>query len=120
MASGLQNPDGSERVSLTDGGGNSIAMLGERASATGTVTTVASSASNVTILAANTSRIHATVFNASTAILYLNVSATAATTAIYTVQIAPNGYYEVPNDYQGQLSGIWASANGQANVTEMT
>lgn len=91
----------------------------ESGAATGTQTSVASSASNVTILASNTSRKGATIYNDSTAILYIRFAAT-ATTSNYTVQIPSGGYYEVPFRYTGIIDGIWSAANGNARVTELT
>jgi hypothetical protein len=88
-------------------------------SSTGTTTSVASSASNVTLLASNTNRLGATVYNESTQVLYLKLGATASATS-YTLQVAGGGYYEVPFSYTGQIDGIWASANGNARVTELT
>lgn len=87
-------------------------------SGTATLANVASSATNVTLLAANTARLGATIFNDSTQVLYVKFGATASATS-YTVQIAAGGYYEVPQPvFTGKLDGIWASANGNARVTE--
>jgi hypothetical protein len=88
-------------------------------SGTGTLSNVASSATNVTVLAANTSRLGAIIVNDSTAILYLKMGATASATS-YTAKLQPDDYYEVPFGYTGILDGIWASANGNARVTELT
>lgn len=83
---------------------------------TATLANVASSATNVTLFAAATAN-GRTVFNDSTAVLYLKFGATASTSS-YTVQVASNGYYEFPQPcYSGQVDGIWASANGFARVT---
>ena len=87
---------------------------------TGTGSQVASSASAVTILAANTSRKGATVFNDSTQVLYLILSNTTPTSAVYTVKMAAGSYYEVPAGYNGIIKGIWASANGNAVITELS
>lgn len=89
--------------------------------ATGVQTSVASLASSVSVLASNVARKGATVFNDSTAILYLLLvtGGTASTTA-YTVQLVAGAYYEVPFGYTGALIGIWAAANGNARVTEFT
>lgn len=87
---------------------------------TGTITSVAGSASDGTILASNSSRKGASVFNDSTAILYLALANTTSSTSVYTVQLAPSAYYEVPGNYTGVLKGIWASATGNARVTEWT
>lgn len=84
-------------------------------------TSVASSATAVTILAANANRKGASISNTSTAILYLLLATgTATATTSHTVQLASNTYYEVPFGYTGIITGIWASANGSANVTEFT
>lgn len=84
------------------------------------VTTVASSASSVAIATANTNRRGISVQNTSTAILYLLVGGTAPATATtnHSVQIPSNGYWEAPYGFTGALTGIWASANGSANITE--
>ncbi len=97
----------------------------ETRSSTGTPANVASSNTSVTVLAANANRLGATVTNDSTAILYLLLATSAASTSNYTVQLAGSttggvAYYEVPFNYTGQLTGIWASANGNARVTELT
>lgn len=85
-----------------------------------TLANVASSATSVTLQAANPKRRGWLVFNDSTAILYVKFGATASATS-YVVQIAAGGYYEMPNPiYTGVIDGIWASANGNARVTELT
>lgn len=90
--------------------------------ATATLSNVASSATTVTVLASNANRKGMMVFNDSTSVLYLKFGATASTTS-YTVQIASNGYYEMPASpymYTGICDGIWSSANGNARVTEIS
>lgn len=89
--------------------------------ATSAVTSVASSATTVTILASNSGRKQAAVYNDSTQILYLKLGTTASVTS-YTVQIPANGYYELPGVtvYTGEIDGIWASANGNARITELS
>jgi hypothetical protein len=87
--------------------------------ATTAVTQVASSASNVTLKAANVDRYGLTVHNDSTQVLYLKLGATASSTS-YTVRMIAQSYYEVPYGYTGRVDGIWASANGNAYVTEVT
>ena len=84
-----------------------------------TLTTVPASATSVTVLAANVNRTGASIFNASSKTLFLAAAASATSTA-FTVQIAANGYFEVPFGYTGILSGLWAAANGNAMVTEYT
>jgi hypothetical protein len=80
---------------------------------------VSSSASNTTLLSASAGSINGrTIFNDSTAVLYVKFGVTASATS-YTVQIAAGGYFEFPDPlYTGQVDGIWASANGNARITE--
>lgn len=85
-----------------------------------TLANVASSAANVTVFPAFTGSFlfGRTVFNDSTAVLYLKFGATASATS-YTVQVAAGGYYEFPQSvYAGQVDGIWAAANGNARTTQ--
>lgn len=85
---------------------------------TATLANVNSSATNVTLLSANSTARGRTVYNDSTAVLYLKFGAT-ATSSSYTVQLASGAYYEFPQPcYTGQVDGIWASANGAARTTE--
>lgn len=95
--------------------------------ATGTVTSVAASATSVNLLAAsvyNSSggvRRGVIIFNDSAgtggAILYIKFGTTASTTD-FTVRIAVDNYYEMPLDgYTGRIDGIWASAAGAARIT---
>ena len=87
--------------------------------ATATLSNVSSSASNVTLLASNAARRGATIFNDSTAILYIKFGATASATS-FTVYLTAAQYYEVPYPcYTGIIDGIWASANGSARITEL-
>ncbi len=88
--------------------------------ATGTQTSAASSATDVVILAANANRKGAMVYNDSTQILYLLLANAVSSAAVHTVQIPAGVYYEVPFGYAGVLKGLWAAANGNARVTEVT
>jgi len=102
---------------------NSRVMVAQK-TATATLSNVAGSATSVTLLSANSSRIGATITNDSSAVLYIKFGTTASTTS-YTVVLAgaasaPFSYYEVPAGYTGRIDGIWASAAGNARVTEMT
>lgn len=82
-------------------------------------TSVASSPISVPLLSANLKRRGASICNTSTAILYLKLGGgTASINTLHTVQMAANTYFEVPFGYTGAISGIWASANGSANIAE--
>jgi len=90
--------------------------------ATGTKSNVVSNASSVTILASNTSRKGAMIYNDSTQVLYLDLSGGTASSSSYSVQIPAQGFFELPGPaiYNGLITGIWASANGSAHVTEFS
>jgi hypothetical protein len=83
----------------------------------GTQSSVASSAADVTVLAANADRIRASVYNDSEQILYLLLGAGTSSLTNYTAQVQPQGFFEFA-DYIGVVKGIWAAANGFARVTE--
>lgn len=91
----------------------------ETRSATGTQTSVAGSAVSVTLLASNASRLGASFYNDSSAILYLRCQA-AASTANFTVKLFAEDFYELPFGYTGIVDGIWALAVGNCRVTEHT
>lgn len=96
----------------------------QAAPATGAQTSVASSASDGTILASNVSRKGATIFNDSTALLYLLFASGTSSATNYSVQVPAGTQYTLDlfkgGVYTGVIKGIWASANGNARVTELT
>ncbi len=83
-------------------------------------TSVAGNAGSVTLLAANTARKGATLFNDSTVTCYVLFASSGASTTAYNVQMPANSYYEVPFGYSGAIVGIWASATGSMRVNEVT
>lgn len=89
-------------------------------SSTGTMTSVAASASSVTVLASNAARVGAAIYNDSANILYLALSASTASQTAFSIRIMPNSYYDLPVDYTGQINGIWNGNVGSARVTEFT
>lgn len=94
----------------------------KRASAGATVS-VASSATPVTLLAANTARRGLTVANDSTSILYVLVGAGTVSAALYTYAIPAKATVATTVTiaaYTGIVTGLWATANGAALVTELT
>lgn len=88
-------------------------------SATGTITSVAASATSVTILVSNAGRKGFSLYNDSTSILKIAYAATASATA-FTVSLQPGSYFENSVNYTGIVTGIWNSAAGSARVTELT
>ena len=104
IALGAGNQDSGLRVSF---GNENDAVLAN----------VASSASNVTLLASSSTRAGASFYNDSTSALYLKYGATASTSS-FTVKIPSYGHYELPIPvYYGIIDGIWDSATGNCRVT---
>lgn len=99
---------------------SAVPVTGPKAS-TATISTVADNAASVQLLAANVSRLGASIENDSSAVLYVKLGTTASITD-YTAQVNRNGYYEVPFSYTGRIDGIWASdpGDGAARITELT
>ena len=83
-----------------------------------TGTSVAASATSVTLLSALATRLGATLFNDSTAIAYVKFGTTASTTD-FIVELGPNAYYEVPVNYRGRIDCIWSSATGSMRIGEI-
>lgn len=88
-------------------------------SSTGTPSPVAAAVADTLLLAANTNRRFASVFNDSAALLYLQLSSTAASPTSYWAQVPPLTLAVCPREYTGQIRGYWTSANGNARVTEI-
>lgn len=90
-----------------------------------TTASVAGAAASTSLLASNASRLGATFFNDQPTdetgeILFLLLDAAVASTTNYTVQMAPNTYFEVPFGYTGEIRGIWGAATGDVRITELT
>lgn len=86
---------------------------------TPTTTSVSSSASSVAILASNASRRGFSISNISTAKLYLSFSDPATTTNCF-IEVPSGGFLLLDQQLivTNAIYGIWASANGTAQVTE--
>lgn len=76
---------------------------------------------SVDLLVVNALRLGATLYNASDGDMFVRLG-TPATLADFTVRMVPNAYYEVPFNYRGVITAIWAVATtaGFATVTELT
>ncbi len=118
---------GTQRVTLSSDSTGQVklasgSLAGRTKSSTGTPSSVNSANSDTTILASNSSRLGASIYNDSTQILYLLVASAVSSTSTYTVQVSPQQYFELPGPYiyTGVIKGIWAAANGAARITEWT
>lgn len=90
---------------------------------TGTHSTVAASTSAVTILAANSARKGATIYNRSNRDLAIILATTTPTSSVFDTLVQNNGYYELPFGYTGIVKGIWingSSPSNDAQVNELT
>jgi hypothetical protein len=82
-----------------------------------TLANVASSASSAPLIAPGVGIHGRIIYNDSTAVLYVKFGATASITS-YTVQVPAQGTFAFPQPlYDGEVDGIWASANGNARIT---
>jgi hypothetical protein len=105
------NVDATGRLWVQTGGG----------SGTGTLANVAGSATSVTLIASNAARRGFAIFNDSTAILYIHGGGgTASTTSFTWNLLAGESLERFGPCYTGALTGIWASATGNARTTEWT
>jgi hypothetical protein len=87
---------------------------------TSTVTSVAQATSNTVLLASNANRILASIYNNSGQKMYIKMGTTASTSS-FSIQLMPNSYWEVPQDYIGEIDAIWSGpGSGAALVTELT
>ncbi|MBD2303764.1 MULTISPECIES: hypothetical protein [Nostocales] len=97
----------------------SVVTVSTPTSSTSTPSSVSASTTSISLLASNSSRKGGTIWNRSTARLYIEFGVTASTSA-FTAMLEADGYYEIPFSYTGTISGIWAAANGNALVRELT
>jgi hypothetical protein len=110
-------------AALTGGGNFKISLTEAPAIAvSATVTSVADSNANQTLLSSNTSRKSYELYNDSTQIAYVK-KGTTATTSDYSFQMLPGDYYCDSGlaCYTGRVDCIWAAdASGAMKVTEDT
>lgn len=87
---------------------------------TSALTNVASSATSVTVLAANANRLGATLYNDSSQNAYVKFGATASATS-FTKIMLPQDFLDITQfKWTGTIDVIWVSANGFMRVTELT
>jgi hypothetical protein len=85
-----------------------------------TTQSVAAATTAKVLIAANDRRA-LTIFNSSTAFLYILIGNGTASPSFYTNRLASNQFWDVPPVYCGlRVSGVWSAANGQALLTSVT
>lgn len=109
-----------DRVTLVGADGLPVDAAEQPAAATGATTSVGAATSATSLKAANANRLGLTVYNDSTATLYLLLGAGTVSSTVHTVQLAPGAYYETPFRFTGAVTGIWSAVNGNARITEIT
>jgi hypothetical protein len=101
-----------------------LGAMGNSAAASTVGTTVSFTAQSTpqTFLSLKTTRVGATIFNGANKELYVLLGDGTVSTSNFTVIVpAEGGYYEVPYNYAGIITGIWDSgATGNARITEFT
>lgn len=106
-------------VSVANTAGSTVYAL-DSAATGAVVTSIVSTVGTVVLAVAQAKRVSLSVYNASTNPLFLKMGSGAKTTD-FTLMMVASGYYEVARPiYNGQITGVWATANGNAYVTETT
>lgn len=95
------------------------ASVQEATSTTASHYAITAATTSTALLAVNLVRKGATLFNNSTARLFVKLGGT-TTTSDFTFFLEPNGYYELPFNYTGAISGVWAAANGNVLICEFS
>lgn len=112
---------GTDSLSLDDSNRLTTAPI---RSSSATISRTAASASSVTLISSNTTRTGAVVVNESSSVLRIKLGTSASATS-YTYLLpgstgAPYATWEMSNFiYTGTITGIWDSATGSAQVTEI-
>lgn len=97
---------------------NNPITTSEARPSTNNSTSIMAATSSVVLLTSNSIRLGATVYNDSSALLYIKLGVTASFSD-FTTKLFPFCYYEVPFGYTGEIDAIWNNANGFARVGEM-
>jgi hypothetical protein len=111
--------DGIDTATINADGSINVANVVSVIASTASLTSISSSTSSQTVLAANPVRKGFLLFNDSTATCYVAFAATSST-ALFTMKLIPGMTYQ--NEaiiYTGVMSAIWDVANGALRVTEL-
>lgn len=122
----LYHADGSQRTvaNLSEQNALGSAWSETPASVGRGVYSVASATSSQVLAAANPLRTFMSIYNHSTASLYVKLGAGASDTD-FSFPLGAGKYFEMPlskegRPYNGLVTGAWATANGSAKVTEFS
>lgn len=93
-------------------------MSTRQVSTSSSPTTIASSITSVTLLPINDQRLGASIYNDSTATLYIRFGL-AASASNFKVALVGGAYYEFPEPMHTKIvTGIWSAVSGSARVSE--
>jgi len=86
-----------------------------------TGTLVAAATSTTTLLGAEPHRKMVSIYNDSTAIMFMKLGGGAATNE-FTIRMAADSFYELPEYgiYTGSITAVWTAATGSAQVAQFT
>lgn len=104
-----------QRASVSAAGALKVDGVTSSQYTTSTASTVAASATSVTLKASNAARKELIIRNDSSSILYIEEGATATTSSVF--KLNQDDYYST-NNYTGIVTGIWVSATGNAQIKE--
>lgn len=119
----LVSDDGDYGYLQIDAEGRLRVSLNSPGPGTGGSSSVANAIDNVQVLAANTGRKGATIYNDDTADTGARVNIAlgfAASATDFTVQMGPQDYYEVPFGFTGVINRWALAATGDLRITEIT
>jgi hypothetical protein len=126
LALSATQTNGNQKTQIVDGSGNVISSNANALNValpltnTSTITRIASSISDTTLLSSNSIRKAAIFFNESTAIAYLKLGSASSLTS-YTLQMDPRSTFIIEGNpiYYGQVNCTWSVANGFMEITEL-
>lgn len=97
---------------------NNPITVTEARPSTNNTSSVAAAVSSTLLLANNSTRLGATIYNDSSALLYIKLGTTASLSD-FTIKLFPFCYYEVPFGYTGEIDAVWSNNVGFARVGEL-
>lgn len=109
-------------ITIQDGGGSitvdGVITANPQKGTTSTLTNVAASVTNVTLIAANSNRIQVTIFNDGDKDMYIKLGTTASTSSFSYFLLRKE--HLIIDDYTGRIDAIWTGTSATARITEIT
>jgi hypothetical protein len=106
-------------VKVVTAGNAAVSWDGPQSS---TVASITATINDTTLMTSNGARMGGSIFNDSTADLFVLYTNGTASQTVYSLKMAPGSYAELPicknGVYRGVIKGVWSAPNGSAKVTE--